>query len=247
MLRLLVDPSISKHTIHSLVLMRAFTTALKIQMVSLEKEMTDTTALSKELEAKNQRHLRILQEVESQQKDLSERRDEKINDWKKQETGRLADQTDTNSLLAEGETILSKAKHTIQDLIETQDGPLRHLEHPVIGEMLVDPGLQKKFSPQAKGVVFKTPKKADVYAPAKGKVVFKGPFSQKGTIIILDHGKGLHTLFMGMDEVSATINQIVYPGDGLGKMAGHGEDLPLLYMEVRRDGKAIDPQPYLTP
>ena len=245
-LRLLIDPSISKHTIHSVILMRAFTSSLKKQILTLQKEMMDTATLSKELETKTQKHLRILQEVEAQQKELSTLKEQKIQAWQTQEQGRLANETDSNTILAEGQATLSKEKREAQKATLAQGLPFRRLEYPVVGEIVTDPALQKKFSPNSQGVVFRTSKNADVSAPSKGKIVFKGPFLSHDEIIILDHGDNVHTVFMGMSKMSAEIGQTVYAGEVLGSMAGYGKDLPLLYMELRKNGKAINPRPYFT-
>ncbi len=113
-----------------------------------------------------------------------------------------------------------------------------------MGEIVHDASLQKNFSPQSQGVIFKTEKNADVFAPAKGVVVFRGPFLSQKEILIINHGSHVHTVLMGMDKIRADVGQTVYAGENIGSMAGYGKTAPLLYVELRQKGKPIDPLPY---
>ncbi len=243
-LRLLIDPLISTHTLRSVILVRALTTSVKRQVADLQADIQNTTSLSKDLEEKTQKRLHILHTVEAQQKQLSSLKDKKLQEWQSVEKERLAGENDSNVLLAESQAALSQDKKNVQTAALAKGLPFSRLEQPVMGTIIIDLTLQKKFSPGGRGIIFKTSKNADVFAPAKGTVVFKGPFRSQDEILILDHGQNVHTVFMGMHKMSAEIGQTVYAGDILGIMAGYGKDDPLLYVELRQNGKAIDPQPY---
>jgi septal ring factor EnvC (AmiA/AmiB activator) len=77
----------------------------------------------------------------------------------------------------------------------------------------------------AKVSSFKHEKMLTSQRPAKGKVVFKGPFRNQGVILMLDHGEKVFTVLMGMDKdkIDAQVGQKVYAGQKLGIMPGYGD------------------------
>ena len=111
--------------------------------------------------------------------------------------------------------------------------------------MIEDAALQKKFSPEGKGVIIRTKKNAEVCASAKGVVAFKGPFRSQGDILILNHGDHVHTVYMGMDKISVDMEQSVYAGEKIGTMVSYGKTTPLLYMELRHKGAPVEILPHL--
>jgi len=94
-----------------------------------------------------------------------------------------------------------------------------------------------------------------VTAPADGKVEFAGPFRSYGQLLILDAGEGYLVLMAGMKEISADIGQTVRAGEPVGIM-GKGpssvtllgdqiqEARPVLYVEFRKNGEAVDSAPW---
>lgn len=245
-LRLLVDPTTGQNTLRGVILIRVFTASLKRQMQKAQAELNEIKALTKDLEAKSKSHLQLLQDIELKQNQLANLKSQKIADWKKIELGRLAEDDDINSLLGETRETLSKTGRSAIAAAKAQNLPFYQLERPVAGKIIKDASLQNKFSPQSQGIIFEARKNAEVLAPFEGKVVFKGPFQTQGDILILDHGKKVQTVLMGMHKIDAYVGQRVYAGEKLGTMAGYGASSPKLYLELRQKGKAIDPQPYFT-
>jgi len=243
-LRILADPSAGQDTLRGIILVRVFTASLKRQMQKIQAEVNDIEALSKDLQGKTESHIELLKKVEFQQAQLSTLKTQKIEDWKNNELHRLADEDDINALLGESREALSKKEGSAATATKAKGLPFRRLEHPVLGKIIEDASFKKKFSSHSQGVVFETKKEAEVRAPAQGKIVFKGPFRNQGDILILDHGKKVQTIFMGMHKIDAYVGQKVYAGEKLGTMAGYGAKPPKLYLELRQKGKAIDPQPY---
>lgn len=91
---------------------------------------------------------------------------------------------------------------------------------------------------------------AQVISPHDGKVVFAGPFRDYGQLLIIDHGEGYHTLLAGMGQINAAVSQSVLAGEPVGQMgperAGPARDSkPRLYIELRRNGRSINPLPWL--
>ncbi|MDP4023064.1 peptidoglycan DD-metalloendopeptidase family protein [Methylobacterium sp. NEAU 140] len=98
-----------------------------------------------------------------------------------------------------------------------------------------------------RGVSFATRPKAVVSAPADGWVKFAGPFRSYGRLLIIDAGDGYYLLLAGMDQISVEVGQFVLAGEpvgGMGDGAPGADGDPTLYVEFKKDGGSIDPEPW---
>ncbi|WP_033068102.1 murein hydrolase activator EnvC family protein [Thalassospira australica] len=95
---------------------------------------------------------------------------------------------------------------------------------------------------RAKGIEISTRANAQVVSPFDGKVVFAGPFRGYGRLLIIEHGEGYHSLIAGFDRLDSVVGQYLLAGEPVGIM---GETSPKLYLEMRQDGEAINPLPWL--
>lgn len=90
-----------------------------------------------------------------------------------------------------------------------------------------------------------------IYAAAAGKVSLAGWNGGYGYCIIIDHGGGLQTLYghqpcMGKNGVMVKKGQRVVKGQCIGHVGSTGWSTgPHLHFEVRKNGKPVDPSPYL--
>lgn len=84
---------------------------------------------------------------------------------------------------------------------------------------------------------------AEIVAPFDGRVVFAGPYADLGLVLIIRHGGGYHSVLAGLDRVDLGLDDWVLAGEPIGAMPG-GSGMPL-YFELRRDGRPVDPQPWL--
>lgn len=243
-LRMLVDPTTGQYKARGIILMRFLVSSLKRKMQEVQAALHEIKAMSNNLEIKHETTHQLLRDIEQQKAQLSLTEVKKIQDWTKTEVERLDQEIDDNALLEESRSTLSKTTRTVSAAAALQGLPFRKLQRPVMGKMIKDAELQNKFSPQSQGVFFETQKNAQVCAPAKGRVVFKGPFRAQAEILIIDHGEKAHTILMGMHKINADVGKNVYAGEKLGTMAGYGAGPPKLYLELRHRGKSIDPTPY---
>ncbi|HYU12162.1 MAG TPA: peptidoglycan DD-metalloendopeptidase family protein [Stellaceae bacterium] len=88
---------------------------------------------------------------------------------------------------------------------------------------------------------------ATVVAPFDGRVVYAGPYHADGVILIIRHRDGYHSLLAGLGRAEVSFGQWVLAGEPVGVMpdaAGPGPD-GVFYFELRRDGRPVDPQPWL--
>jgi septal ring factor EnvC (AmiA/AmiB activator) len=101
-----------------------------------------------------------------------------------------------------------------------------------------------------KGISLQTRGQARITAPADGWVVYAGTFRSYGQLLILNAGGGYHVLLAGMSRIDVSLGQFVLAGEAVGVMGGpapaNGSDIlrPVLYVEFRKDGRPIDPDPW---
>lgn len=132
---------------------------------------------------------------------------------------------------------------------------LGRLQYPVQGQILKRFGEDDGLGSTLRGMAVATRATAQITAPVDGKVEFAGPFRSYGQLLILNPGEGYLVLLAGMNEISAEIGQTVRAGEPLGSM-GDGpssvtllgdqiqEARPVLYVEFRKNGEAVDSAPW---
>jgi septal ring factor EnvC (AmiA/AmiB activator) len=88
---------------------------------------------------------------------------------------------------------------------------------------------------------------AVVVAPFDGKIVYAGPFHPFGLALIIRHTDGYHSLIAGLGRADSAVGQWVLAGEPVGMMPDAAEPSSggTLYFELRRDGRPVDPQPWL--
>ena len=94
----------------------------------------------------------------------------------------------------------------------------------------------------AEGVTLSATPGAPVLAPADGRIRYAGEFRDYGLVLIVDHGDGFHSVMIGFARVNVETDQWVLAGEPLGRVAPHGS----LYIEIRRDGRPVDPLQWFT-
>lgn len=96
------------------------------------------------------------------------------------------------------------------------------------------------------GLHIRAPLGTPVTAAAEGTVVYVGWLRGFGRIVIVDHGEGHHTLHAHLGRTVVENGQMVAKGETLA-LVGDTESLngPKLYFELRSNGRAVDPEPFL--
>ena len=96
------------------------------------------------------------------------------------------------------------------------------------------------------GLDFPGPRGSPIYAAAKGKVSFVGPRQGYGNCIEITHGNGLMTRYGHLSKFSARVGDKVNAGDVIAAMGNTGRSTgPHLHFEVRINGRAVNPRPFL--
>lgn len=117
------------------------------------------------------------------------------------------------------------------------------LPYPAVGPIVTRFGGSDGMG-SSKGIRIRARGEAQVIAPFDGQIVFAGQFRNYGLLLIIDHGDGYHSLLAGFDTLQAAVGQWVLTGEPVGVMPSDNAKREL-YLELRRNGVAINPSPWL--
>lgn len=124
---------------------------------------------------------------------------------------------------------------------------------PVRGEVIADYG--KRYDGQkSAGLWIAARPLAQVVAPYDGQVVFADTFRSYGRLLIIEHSEGYHSVIAGLERADVEVGQYIVSGEPIGIMGSNARQagvpnnplgLPVLYMELQRNGRPINPGPWL--
>jgi septal ring factor EnvC (AmiA/AmiB activator) len=99
-----------------------------------------------------------------------------------------------------------------------------------------------------RGIVIRTGAEAQVTAVAPGRVVHAGPFRGYQELVVLDHGKGLFTVYGHLTDLRVQREARVPAAARLGSATYQPIDGGYsVYFELRLNGKPDDPLQWLQP
>ena len=85
-----------------------------------------------------------------------------------------------------------------------------------------------------------------VLAAADGKVMYAGTgLNEYGSLIIVQHNKDFLTAYSHNRRLLVKTGDTVHQGQQIAEMGSENNDRVAVLFEVRRDGKPVDPMPYL--
>lgn len=132
------------------------------------------------------------------------------------------------------------------------------LRLPVRGRVIREfGGRTHKGAAAEQGVTFAVPAGSQAIASAAGKVVYAGPFRSLGGLVILNVGENYHLLIAGLSQIDVQVGQALLAGEPIGivmpqsrQIDGRNStglnDKSTLYVEVRRNGKPVNPAYWFT-
>ncbi|MGD9783508.1 MAG: murein hydrolase activator EnvC [Hyphomicrobiaceae bacterium] len=126
------------------------------------------------------------------------------------------------------------------------------LRLPAHGRRVLNFGEKTQYGGQSKGMVLETRPGAQITAPSDGWVVYAGEFRSYGQLLIINAGGGYHILLAGLSRIDVETGQFVLAREPVGTMSGTGlsrevkseQNAPVLYIEFRKDGRPVDPDPW---
>jgi murein hydrolase activator len=123
---------------------------------------------------------------------------------------------------------------------------------PAQGRQVLGFGEKTQYGGQSKGLVLETRQGAQVTSPCDGWIVYAGEFRSYGQLLIINAGGGYHVLLAGLSQIDVQPGQFVLGAEPVGTMSGWAQQTqpaaansaPVLYVEFRKDGTPIDPDPW---
>lgn len=166
-----------------------------------------------------------------------------------------AEQNRMSRLIAELEASEKELSAMVGDMapVTQQQGfRARKGELPFPAKGVVEVGFGKVVNPRfntvtvQKGIDLRAAVGTRVNAVGAGTVAFAGWLKGYGNLVIIDHGSGYHSLYAHLGAMAVEVGNEVEEGEGLGEVGDTGSlKGAYLYFEIRKQGQAIDPLPWL--
>tara|TARA_B110000967_G_C18722004_1_gene478153 strand:+ start:142 stop:909 length:768 start_codon:yes stop_codon:yes gene_type:complete len=89
-------------------------------------------------------------------------------------------------------------------------------------------------------------KGSPIISPSKGKVILTGNYYYNGKFIVIDHGKGLKSIFIHLDDILVEEGEVISKGDLIGKIGNTGKSTgPHLHWSLLLNKTYVDPEYFL--
>lgn len=111
---------------------------------------------------------------------------------------------------------------------------------PVAGRRVLKFGEATKYGGTSRGIVFEGADLAEVHAPIGGTVTFADTWRSYGELMIIDACAKV-ALIAGTFSADVIAGQVTSAGEPVARMRKTSSDAPVLYLEMRENGAAIDP------
>jgi murein hydrolase activator len=120
---------------------------------------------------------------------------------------------------------------------------------PAQGKRVISFGDRLPSGKTAQGSLIETRHAAQVTSPSDGWVAFAGEFRSFGQVLIINGGGGYNVVLTGLSQIDVQIGQFVLGGEPVGTMSAAPKgkvqgNAPVLYVEFRKDGRPVDPEPW---
>jgi len=123
---------------------------------------------------------------------------------------------------------------------------------PTSGRKVLAFGDKTNYGAVSKGIVLQTRFSAQITSPSDGWVVYAGEFRSYGQLLIINAGGGYHILLAGLSQIDVQPGDFILAGSPVGTMRQSlnpgkrtaPEKGPVLYVEFRKNGRPINPDPW---
>lgn len=119
------------------------------------------------------------------------------------------------------------------------------LASPAVGLVSRAFGDRTPSGDNAEGLTVVTRQRAQVTAPVDGRIEYAGQFRSYGQMLILSTSDGYHVILSGLGALYGSVGQTVATGEPVGQMPDRASPPPELYMELRREGRPMNPAEWM--
>lgn len=159
--------------------------------------------------------------------------------------------------LADMEIARSIARHEGTGLVGFVERALAAYDRAALGVLPVDGVVSSPFGLRRdplgeghrfhEGIDIAASPGSPIRAVAAGRVVFSGWVEGYGNLIAVDHGKGMVTRYAHTEANLVSVGEEVVAGQEIALVGNSGRATgPHLHFEVLRNGRPVDPRPFLT-
>jgi murein DD-endopeptidase MepM/ murein hydrolase activator NlpD len=85
---------------------------------------------------------------------------------------------------------------------------------------------------------------ASARSVAAGRVVFADDYQDLRVTVVVDHGERHFTIYGNLERSDVKVGDSIGSGTPIGPVGSRGLDGALLYFELRKDGRAVEPGPW---
>ena len=95
------------------------------------------------------------------------------------------------------------------------------------------------------GADIPAPNGTSIYAAGTGTVIYSGWYGAYGNTVIVDHGKGISSMYPHQSKIAVSNGQNLNAGELVGYVGSTGWSTgPHLHLEIRENGSPVDPLKY---
>lgn len=245
-------PGELRHTLQAAQLMTSLTEQLQAKTTTLAKtlkrlkadelNLAETRASLQQQQSRLLASQKALEEKLTRQKIAYRNRNKKSFDKQVKEASQIKKSSrDVKQLVTKLET---KQAEPVKNKGVPFSKQLGRLKLPVAGRILKRFGQKEGVDQTSHGYRLASTAGSTVTSPASGEVMFTGPFLDYGNIVIIRFDNGYHLLLAGLEKINISVGQKLRTGQPVGRLKASNNAKADLYMELRKNGKAIDPSPW---
>lgn len=178
--------------------------------------------------------------------EIKEKTDEKIILTVNEKTTKNIEEMNTDTIEVAKTNIIQKLDIDITEPISKVNG-IKIATLPVSGTISSRYGVSSSIRASTHtGLDIATIKGTPIKVIADGKVTFAERNGAYGNLVKVDHGNGVETWYAHTSQMYVKIGQQVKAGDVIATVGSTGNSTgPHLHLEIRIDGKHVNPQNYL--